>query len=167
MYFYGINDTIMNTEIERKFLVTSEAFKKDSHQKLFIKQGFLNSHKKRTIRVRILDDKGFLTIKGISNKSGTSRFEWEKEISLQEAEQLIRLYEKGTIEKYRYLIKKGQHIFEVDEFLNDNKGLILAEVELIDEHEQFVRPNWLGKEVTGILKYYNSKLSKNPYKNWK
>jgi CYTH domain-containing protein len=166
MYFYGINSEKMNIEIERKFLVTSEVFKKESQQKFYIKQGFLNSHKKRTIRVRILDDKGYLTIKGISNKSGTSRFEWEKEISLHDAEQLICLCEKGTIEKYRYLINIGQHLFEVDEFLNDNNGLILAEIELKDEHEQFERPNWLGKEVTGVVKYYNSALSKNPYKNW-
>ncbi|NNC69935.1 MAG: CYTH domain-containing protein [Flavobacteriaceae bacterium] len=156
----------MNIEIERKFLVISEDFKKESQQKLYIKQGFLNSHKERTVRVRILNDTGFLTIKGISNKSGTKRLEWEKEISFSEAEQLICLSEKGIIEKYRYLIHVGQHVYEVDEFLNENKGLILAEIELKDEFEPFEKPNWLGKEVTGVAKYYNSMISKNPYKNW-
>lgn len=156
----------MAVEIERKFLVQSNNFKKEAFQKKHIKQGFLNSDKERVVRVRILDDKGFLTIKGASNKSGTSRFEWEKEIDVTEAESLFNLCEKGSIEKYRYLVKVDRHTFEVDEFLGENKGLLIAEVELNHENEVFTKPNWLGKEVTGITKYYNSNLSKNPFTNW-
>ena len=126
----------MAIEIERKFLIISEDFKQESYQKNYIKQGFLNSNKNRVVRVRIKDEKGFLTIKGKSNKSGISRFEWEKEISKKEAEELLLLCEKGVIEKYRYLVKSGNHIFEVDEFLDKNKGLLVAEVELFSENEK-------------------------------
>lgn len=157
----------MGVEIERKFLVTSNDFKKESYQKTHIKQGFLNSNKKRVVRVRINNDKGFLTIKGKSNKTGTTRFEWEKEIDKKEAENLLSLCEKGVIEKYRYLVKINNHILEIDEFLNENKGLIIAEIELQYENEKFTKPFWLGKEVTGITKYYNSNLSKNPFNQWK
>lgn len=156
----------MALEIERKFLVNSDSFKEEAYQKNYIKQGFLNSNKNRTVRIRIMDDKGFLTIKGKSNKSGTSRFEWEKEISKNEAEELFFLCEKGSIEKYRYLIKSENHIFEVDEFLDKNQGLVVAEIELNSENEIFSKPNWLGKEVTGKKKYYNSNLSKKPFCNW-
>ncbi|WP_428743632.1 CYTH domain-containing protein [Tenacibaculum sp.] len=156
----------MTVEIERKFLVTSLDFKQDAFQKNYIKQGFLNSDKERVVRVRIKDDKGFLTIKGPSNANGTTRFEWEKEIDRDEAEKLFGLCEKGIIEKYRYLIKTGKHIFEVDEFLGENNGLFIAEVELEDENEHFAKPQWLGKEVTGIAQYYNSNLSKHPYNEW-
>ena len=127
----------MSLEIERKFLVKSTAFKKDSFQKIAIKQGFLNSNKERTVRIRITDTKGFMTVKGKSDKSGTTRFEWEKEISLIEATQLLDLCEKGIIEKHRYLIESGQHLYEVDEFLGDNLGLIIAEIELKDAQEIF------------------------------
>ncbi|WP_299121582.1 CYTH domain-containing protein [uncultured Winogradskyella sp.] len=154
-------------EIERKFLVISEAFKKEAINSYSIKQGFLNSHKKRAVRVRIKKDKGYLTIKGKSTKDGLSRFEWEKEISNTEAESLLKLCEKGIIDKTRYEIKCGNHIFEVDEFHGDNKGLIIAEVELDSENEYYEKPNWLGKEVTGDIKYYNAVLSKQPYKTWK
>lgn len=157
----------MSLEIERKFLLKSNDFKSESYKKLYIKQGFLNSHKKRTVRIRISENKGFITIKGISNTSGTSRFEWEKEIDLKEAEQLFLLCEKGIVEKNRYLIKRNAHIFEVDEFLGANFGLVVAEVELSNENDFFEKPAWLGKEVTGKKKYYNSKLSKRPYCNWK
>lgn len=157
----------MSLEIERKFLVLSDAFKKESHKKYKIKQGFLNSHKERTVRVRITDTKGYLTIKGVSNDSGTSRFEWEKEITIIEAEQLLTLCEEGIIDKTRYLIKINNHLFEVDEFYGKNTGLTVAEIELESENETFEKPNWLGKEVTGDTRYYNSQLSKNPYKNWK
>lgn len=156
----------MNLEIERKFLVNSEGFKQERHQKLYIKQGFLNSHKERTVRVRIVNDKGYLTVKGVSNESGTTRFEWEKEISLNEARNLMKLCEEGIIEKWRYHIKIDNHLFEVDEFAGNNKGLIIAEIEISNENEYFEKPCWLGKEVTGIVKYYNSELSKHPYKNW-
>ncbi len=157
----------MGVEIERKFLVKSSAFKKDSFQKIYIKQGFLNSDKERTVRIRVTGGKGFITVKGKSNKAGTTRFEWEKEISLSDTNKLLSLCESGIIEKYRYLVKHGHHQYEVDEFYGDNKGLIVAEVELSDAQEVFEKPHWLSKEVTGIAKYYNSKLSKFPYKNWK
>ena len=156
----------MTVEIERKFLVKSEAFKEISFQKNYIKQGFLNSDKERVVRVRIKDDKGFLTIKGASNASGTTRFEWEREIDKNEAESLFNLCEKGIIEKYRYLVKVDNHTFEVDEFLGENNGLLIAEVELKNEDENFTKPEWLGEEVTGIAKYYNSNLSKHPFISW-
>ena len=154
-------------EIERKFLVTSNTFKNEAFNSYIIKQGFLNSHKKRTVRVRLKSDKGYLTIKGKSSDNGLSRFEWEKEISTIEAEALLRLCEDGIIDKIRYEIKSGNHTFEVDEFFGENKGLIIAEVELNAENEAFEKPKWLGKEVTGDIRYYNSQLSKQPYKNWK
>ena len=153
-------------EIERKFLVNSLQFKKEATNAFEIAQGFLNTHPERTVRVRIKGQQGFLTIKGKSNESGTSRFEWETEISVAEAKQLLSLCEKGIIEKKRYHIPQGKHIFEVDEFFGDNEGLIVAEVELQQENEVFSTPTWLGKEVTGDIKYYNSQLSKKPYKTW-
>jgi CYTH domain-containing protein len=153
-------------EIERKFLVCNSQFKVQAFKKTRIIQGFLNTHQERTVRVRITGNQGFLTIKGKSNQSGTSRFEWEKPIDLAEAELLLKLCEIGVIEKIRYEVKSHQHIFEVDEFFGDNQGLIVAEVELQDENEVFEKPDWLGEEVTGHIKYYNSKLSQNPYKNW-
>ena len=157
----------MPLEIERKFLVKNAIFKEEVFKKNRIQQGFLNSNKHRTVRVRITENKGYLTIKGKSNSTGISRFEWEKEISLKEAQQLLLLCEKGVIKKNRYLVKKENHVFEVDEFLGDNKGLIVAEIELKHESEIFEKPHWLGKEVTGEIKYYNSNLSKNPFKDWK
>ena len=156
----------MSLEIERKFLVKNDDFKKVYYQKTAIKQGYLNSDKNRTVRIRITDDKAFITIKGKSNKTGTSRFEWEKEISISEAEQLLLLCEPSIIDKTRFLVKSEQHVFEVDEFYGDNNGLVVAEIELNSEYESFKKPTWLGKEVTGDLKYYNSSLSKIPFKNW-
>jgi adenylate cyclase len=154
-------------EIERKFLVTSEAFKQEAFKQTRIVQGFLNTHPERTVRVRIKGDQGFLTVKGISNKAGTIRTEWESAISVADAEALLLLCEPGAIEKTRYEIKAGNHTFEVDVFSGENKGLIVAEVELKSEDEVFEKPSWLGKEVTGDLRYYNSQLSLNPFKNWK
>lgn len=154
-------------EIERKFLVNSNAFKKEGFKSTRIIQGFLNTDKERTVRVRLKGDKGFITVKGKSNNSGLSRFEWEKEISKTDAESLLKLCEKGVIDKIRYEVKVGNHIFEVDEFFGDNKGLIIAEVELNSEDETFIKPDWLGQEVTGQIKYYNSQLSKLPYNTWK
>ncbi|GGG93442.1 CYTH domain-containing protein [Polaribacter pacificus] len=156
----------MNLEIERKFLVKSTVFKQEATQKKYIKQGFLNKDPNRTVRVRILDDCGYLTIKGLSNKSGTTRFEWEKEISRVDAENLFLLAEVGIVEKFRYFVKSKEHTFEVDEFLGDNQGLIIAEIELNSEDEVFIKPDWLGPEVTGEPKYYNTVLSNNPFKNW-
>lgn len=156
----------MSIEIERKFLVKNLDFKKECFKKKYLKQGYLNSDKNRTVRVRVTNTSAFITIKGKSNKTGTSRFEWEKEIHKTEAEQLLLLCEPNLIEKHRYLVKIGKHIFEVDEFLGENLGLIIAEVELKNENESFEKPIWLGKEVTGDLKYYNSNISNHPFKNW-
>ncbi len=153
-------------EIERKFLVISDEYKTEAFNKIRIVQGFLNTHPERTVRVRIMGDQGFLTIKGKSNEAGTVRSEWEREIPVDEAERLIKLCEDGIIEKIRYKVKVGNHIFEIDVFVGNNLGLIIAEIELTSEKETFEKPIWLGKEVTGEIKYYNSLLSKHPYKNW-
>lgn len=153
-------------EIERKFLVNGDAYKKEASSKTRIVQGFLNTHPNRTVRVRVKGDLGFITIKGISNESGTSRYEWEKEIDAKEADALLELCEETIIEKYRYEITMGDYIFEVDEFLGDNAGLVIAEIELQDESAVFDRPDWLAEEVTGDIRYYNSQLSKNPFTEW-
>ncbi len=153
-------------EIERKFLVTSQAFKKEARGSNRILQGFLNRDPLRTVRVRVSGDKGFITVKGKGNQSGTTRFEWEKEIPMHEAEALIPLCEPGVIDKKRYFVEVGKHVFEVDEFFGDNAGLIVAEIELSHEEEGYTRPEWLGEEVTNEIKYYNSQLSKRPFKSW-
>lgn len=153
-------------EIERKFLVRSNAFKHYASTHFRIVQGFLNTHPERTVRVRINGDKAFLTVKGKSNESGTTRFEWEREITTNEAVNLIDLCEPIILEKNRYQVPIGNHVYEVDEFFGENKGLIIAEIELKHEDELFEKPDWLGKEVTGEIKYYNSQLSKNPFKAW-
>lgn len=153
-------------EIERKFLVNSYAFKNDALRKNHIAQGYLNSTPERTVRVRIKGDTGYLTIKGKSNETGLSRFEWEKEIPLEEAKALLLLCEKGIIEKNRYEVPVGKHLFEVDEFLGENEGLLIAEVELQSESEFFEKPHWLGDEVTQDQRYYNSYLSQHPFISW-
>jgi CYTH domain-containing protein len=153
-------------EIERKFLVTSDDFKTESFQKTRIIQGFLNTHSERTVRVRLKGEKGYLTVKGKSTDDGLKRFEWEKEISKTDAESLLNLCEEGVIDKMRYEVNQGKHVFEIDEFFGNNEGLIIAEVELEDENDHFDIPHWLGKEVTGDIKYYNSQLSLTPYKMW-
>lgn len=156
----------MAQEIERKFLVNGD-FKSDAFKAIRITQGYLSSVPERTVRVRVKGDKGFITIKGIGNASGASRFEWEKEIPVEDVKALLEICEPGVIDKTRYLVKAGEHTYEVDEFYGDNEGLTVAEVELSDENEAFDKPSWLGEEVTGDAKYYNSMLMKNPYKNWK
>ena len=153
-------------EIERKFLVTSDSFKKEAYKVERIIQGFLNRDPERTVRVRLVDDKGILTVKGLSSDDGLSRFEWEKEISKGDAKALLEFCEKGVIDKLRYKIKCDHHTFEVDEFFGENEGLTIAEVELNSVEEEFGKPNWLGNEVTGDIKYYNSQLSITPYKHW-
>lgn len=153
-------------EIERKFLVTSTDFIAESHTKQHIAQGYLNSNPERTVRVRSKDDKGFLTIKGKSNATGLSRFEWEKEIEFEEAKQLLLLCENGVIEKTRYLIHVGTHLYEVDVFYGVNDGLIIAEIELNSEDEFFEKPQWLGNEVTNDERYYNAYLSNRPFTTW-
>ncbi|UCE94044.1 MAG: CYTH domain-containing protein [Flavobacteriaceae bacterium] len=157
---------MVNKEIERKFLVLSDDFKKESFKNERIVQGFLSSVPERTVRIRITGQKGFITIKGIGNSSGTTRFEWEKEIDVKEAENLLVICEPGTIEKVRYFVKSGVHIFEVDEFGLENQGLTIAEIELADEEESFAKPKWLGAEVTGQVKYYNSSLARKPFNQW-
>ena len=153
-------------EIERKFLVRNTDFIALATSQNRIVQGYLNSTPERTVRVRIKGDKGFLTIKGQGNLSGTTRLEWETEIKLNEAEQLLTLCEKGTIDKIRYEIPVGKHVYEVDIFSGENQGLIIAEIELSNENESFQIPAWLGTEVTGNKQYYNSYLSQFPYTTW-
>ena len=156
---------MMSQEIERKFIVRSD-FKAEAFQATHIIQGYL-SHGP-SVRVRIRGNSGYLTIKGPVSKSGMSRFEWEKEITVDEALALLELAEPGRIDKTRYLVKNtdGKHIWEVDEFHGDNEGLVMAEIELGSEDEAFVRPPWLGEEVTGDRRYYNSYLSVSPFKTW-
>jgi len=153
-------------EIERKFLVQSGEFKAISFAKNEIAQGYLNSNPERTVRVRIKGNQGYLTIKGKGNETGLSRFEWENKIPIDEAKMLLNLCESGVISKMRYEVKFGNHVYEVDKFFGENEGLIIAEIELQSEDEAFEKPDWLGTEVTNDEKYYNSYLSKNPYKNW-
>ena len=153
-------------EIERKFLVKINDFKTLAFAQNRIAQGYLNSTPERTVRVRIKGEKGFLTIKGIGNESGMTRFEWEKEIPVEEALQLLKLCEGGKIDKIRFEIQAGKHIFEVDEFFGENDGLIIAEIELSSETENFEKPDWLGEEVTNDERYYNAYLSRNPFKEW-
>jgi adenylate cyclase len=153
-------------EIERKYLVKSDDFKSVFSKKSEIAQGYLSSVAERTVRIRIKGEKGFLTIKGIGNETGISRFEWEKEIAVDEAKQLLKLCEKGVIEKTRYEVNYQNHIIEIDVFHGENEGLILAEIELKDENETIEKPDWLGEEVTNDKRYYNSYISQNCFKNW-
>lgn len=146
-------------EIERKFLVTSTTFIKKAYKKVTLRQGYLSKDPERTVRVRVFDQKGLLTIKGRSSISGRSRFEWEKEIDRADADQLLGLALPGIIEKDRYLVNENNHCFEVDVFHGNHKGLVIAEIELENEDEKIVLPNWIGKEVTGEKEYYNSFLS--------
>ena len=155
----------MANEIERKFLVKGE-FKNLASKETRIVQGYLSSIPERTVRVRIKGDKGYITIKGIGNTSGATRYEWEKEIPASEVEELLKICEPGVIDKTRYLVKVGNHTFEVDEFYGENQGLTVAEIELSSESEDFVKPEWIGDEVTGDTKYYNSMLMKNPFTKW-
>lgn len=152
-------------EIERKFLVQGD-FRPFVSRSARITQGYLNSAPERTVRVRIRGDQGFLTIKGLGDDSGVSRFEWEREIPLAEAEALLALCEDGVIDKVRHLIPVGRHVFEVDEFLGDNAGLLVAEIELAHADEAFERPVWLGEEVTGQTRYYNVALMQHPFCRW-
>ena len=148
----------MKKEIERKFLVEGNQFKKFSIERKHILQGYLNKDPDRTVRVRLINEQGYLTIKGRSNKKGTSRLEWEKFIPKSEAKSLLELTMDKPIEKIRYIIPHGALTIEVDEFLSHRKGLVLAEVEFLMENTPFKKPDWLGKEVTGNPNYYNSKM---------
>ena len=153
-------------EIERKFLVCSDDYKRQAYSSSHICQGYICSGHGRTVRVRIRDDRGYLTIKGPSDVAGISRYEFEKEITLDEAEQLMKLCEPGKIDKTRYLVKSGSHTFEVDEFHGENAGLVMAEVELQSEDEPYEKPDFIGQEVTGDRRYYNAHLTRNPFKSW-
>ena len=155
----------MAQEIERKFLVKGD-FKNFAKKETRITQGYLSSIPERTVRVRIKGEKGFITIKGIGNESGASRYEWEKEIPTNEVKELLTICEPGIIDKTRFLVEVGEHTYEVDEFYDENEGLTVAEVELSSEDEKFDKPEWLGEEVTGDVKYYNSMLMKNPFSKW-
>jgi len=156
----------MAQEIERKFLVKSDAFKAQATKETRITQGYISSIPERTVRVRVKGTKGFITIKGIGSASGASRYEWEKEIPVEEVNELLKICEPGVIDKTRYEVKAGPFKFEVDEFYGENEGLKVAEIELNSEDDSFEKPEWLGEEVTGDVKYYNSMLMKNPYTKW-
>ena len=153
-------------EIERKFIVISDDFKNDATSRNVISQGYLNSNPERTVRIRIKGESGYLTVKGKGSVNFTTRLEWETELPLSEARPLLAICEEGVIEKIRYEVPAGRHTFEVDEFLGENYGLLIAEVELSDENEEFEKPAWLGEEITTDHRFYNSYLSKNPYKFW-
>ena len=155
----------MALEIERKFLVDGD-FENLAKKKLKITQGYLSLDEERIIRIRIQDKQAFLTIKGKSNASGLTRSEWEKEIDVQEAKGLLKLAIGNLIEKMRFHIPFENHLFEVDVFLGENAGLVLAEIELNSENEHFTKPDWLGEEVSGDVKYYNSNLVQNPFSQW-
>ena len=156
----------MALEIERKFLVKDDSYKAMAYSASRIAQGYICSARGRTVRVRIRDEKGYLTIKGPADSEGLGRYEWEKEIPMQEAQELMRLCEPGMIDKTRYLVKSGKHVFEVDEFYGENEGLTVAEVELESADESYEKPDFIGEEVTGDVKYYNSFLMKNPFTRW-
>ena len=152
-------------EIERKFLVIDDSYRSLAYDKSEILQGYICSGHGHTVRVRTRGEKGYLTIKGPSI-DGISRFEWEKEITLQDARELFTLCRSGRIEKTRYLVPNGKHTIEVDEFHGDNEGLVFAEIELSDINEIFELPPFLGDEVTGNQRYYNAYISKHPYSTW-
>lgn len=148
----------MKLEIERKFLAKNNAFKDQTLRSHYIVQGYLSKDPERTVRVRIIDKEGWLTIKGKSNAQGTSRSEWEKAIPLEDAKQLLVLAIDVPIEKIRHIVPFENFTFEVDEFLTHNKNLLLAEIELPSEDTSFPRPDWLGEEVTGNPSYYNATM---------
>ena len=153
-------------EIERKFIVINDSYKTMAFQSDRIAQGYICREGGNSARVRVRGNKGYITIKGPSLDGGLSRFEWEKEISVAEALDLLKLCHDGIIDKIRHLVKCGEHIFEVDEFFGDNEGLVVAEVELGDANEKFEKPDFIGEEVTGDKRYYNSRLTRYPYKSW-
>ena len=146
-------------ETERKFLVTNRDYKKQYSSKEKITQAYLSKDPKRSVRIRVNNKKGWITIKGESDKKGLSRMEWEREIPLKTAKKLLKICLPNPINKIRYKIQLNNNItIEVDEFLGHNKGLVLAEIELISKDQPFEKPDWLGKEVTGIKKFYNSMM---------
>jgi CYTH domain-containing protein len=157
----------MAQEIERKFLVLNDSYKTESFSHSHIQQGYINSERGRNVRIRIRDEKGYLTIKGPSRDGGLSCYEFEQEIPLEDAKELMTLCEPGIIEKTRWLVRSGNHTFEVDEFFGENAGLVVAEVELTAIDDSVINPAFIGKEVTGDRRYYNSQLRKHPFSEWK
>jgi adenylate cyclase len=153
-------------EIERKFLVKSDEYRSDAFKVQLLSQAYLNNNPEKSVRVRIVDNEGFITIKGPSYDGGLSRLEWEKKISIEEAVELMKLCGDQLILKKRYFVKHNKIILEVDEFLNNNKGLVVAEVELKTTSQKIVLPDWIAEEVTGINKYYNLSLITNPFSSW-
>ena len=153
----------MASEIERKFLVKGASWRQSNSVRL--SQGYLNRDKHRTVRVRIAGPKAFLTVKGVPQ--GVTRPEFEYEIPLADAEQMLKLSDGPVIEKNRHVIVHDGSKWEVDEFLGDNAGLVIAEIELTSEDQPFSRPAWLGREVTQDGRYYNSNLASHPYKQWR
>ena len=153
-------------EIERKFRVKCTNFLTNAKESYKITQGYLNTDKNRTVRVRTKGNKGFITVKGISSADGLSRFEWEKEIDIKDAEALLLLCEDFVVDKTRYLIPFDTIVFEVDVFEGANKGLVIAEVELQKTDQQFEKPDWLGEELTGDERFYNAYLSNVPFSSW-
>ena len=154
----------MGQEIERKFLVKATTYR-DLAKGTHYKQGYLNSQKERVVRVRTIDTTGFLTIKGITK--GATRLEYEYEIPAKDADELLdQLCEQPIIDKHRYKVAMGNFVWEIDEFHGENEGLTVAEVELESEDQEFPKPDWIGEEVTGDARYYNSNLIANPFKNW-
>ena len=156
-------------EIERKFLVHKDGqpYKKLAYAASRITQGYICADRGRTVRVRMRDNRGFLTIKGPSDPAGTTHYEFEKEITLDEARQLMKLCLPGVIDKTRYLVRSGGHVFEVDEFYGENDGLVMAEVELGSENEPFTKPDFIADEVTGDRRFYNSSLMAMPFSAWR
>ena len=156
----------MAQEIERKFLVLDDSFKHEAFSKSHIQQGYICSERGRTVRIRIKDNRAYLTIKGPSENGGLTRYEFEREIPLEDGQQMMQLCEPGIIDKTRWLVKSGRHTFEVDEFHGENEGLVVAEVELSSEDETFEKLHFIGKEVTGDRRYYNSCLCVKPFNKW-
>ena len=157
----------MALEIERKFLVLDDSYKHEAYSSSHIRQGYICSERGKTVRIRTRDDRAYLTIKGPSLDGGLSRYEFEQEIPYDDAEHLMTLCEPGIIDKTRWLVRSGEHTFEVDEFHGENDGLTVAEVELGNEYETPKIPHFIGKEVTGDRRYYNAQLRRNPYRLWR
>ena len=156
----------MAIEIERKFIVVNDSYKALAYRSDRIAQGYICREGGNSARVRVRGDKGYITIKGPSLDGGLSRYEWEREIPASEALELLKICHGAIIDKIRHLVRCGEHIFEVDEFFGDNEGLVIAEVELNHPDEQFEKPDFIGEEVTGDKRYYNSRLTRFPYKSW-
>ena len=156
----------MAQEIERKYLVLDDSYKHEAYASSHVCQGYLCSDRGKTVRIRLRDDRAYITIKGPSLDGGLSRYEFEQEIPFEDGEKLMTLCQEGFIDKTRWLVKSGEHTFEVDEFHGDNEGLVIAEVELNNPDEKPVIPHFIGKEVTGDRRYYNAQLCVNPYCHW-